>query len=75
MRPGSDELHPLPAQKVSPAEEPKDLDLEELAERALIPGRHRALDTARVILRLLEMKKGPPREVEIPHRKKEKGLS
>ena len=48
MRPGSDELHPLPAQKVPPAKVSKDLDLEELAEHALIPGRQGMPDTVAV---------------------------
>jgi hypothetical protein len=45
MRPGEDKLHAFPAQKLSLAQKAKDLDLEELAEHALIPGRHRVPDT------------------------------
>ena len=48
MRPGEDELHAFPAQKLSLAQKAKDLDLEELAEHALIPGRQRVPDTAAV---------------------------
>ena len=49
MGPGEDELHAFPAQPVSLAQEAKDLDLEELAEHALIPGRQlRVPDTAAV---------------------------
>ena len=48
MRPGEDKLHAFPIQKLALAQESKDLDLKELAEHALIPGRHRAPDTAAV---------------------------
>ena len=47
MGPGEDELHAFPAQKLSRAQEAKDLDLKELAEYALIPGRQRMPDTVR----------------------------
>ena len=48
MGPGEDKLHAFPAQKLSLAQKAKDLDLEELAEHALIPGRHRVPGAALV---------------------------
>jgi hypothetical protein len=48
MLPGQDKLHAFPAQKISPAQEPKDLDFKELPEHALIPGRQRVSDTTAV---------------------------
>ena len=48
MGPGEDKLHAFPAQKLSLAQKAKDLDLEELAEHALIPSQHRVPDTAAV---------------------------
>jgi len=46
MGPGEDELHALPAQQFPLAQEAKDLDLEEFAERAAVPGRQRVPGTA-----------------------------
>jgi len=48
MGPGEYELHAFPTQKLSLAQESKDLDLKELAEHALIPGRQWVPDTAAV---------------------------